>query len=186
MARKATKRKAKPIDAMPPTPEQAGRAEYAFEASTERGQVTKGHFRRVRQLEALTKQGLFGEREAAALHRYRYWCDLVAKSPLRDSLDKDIRAPSEHGGMPPAVVDAWINIGAVDGALGQIRDICRSVIVEDMSPSEWAMQKGGAIDDCRDVGGARICRLRPHASVLRTAQLELKMAAGRVLGELEA
>jgi len=183
MARKA---KRKQVDALAPTDAQMRHADYEIATTTERGQVVRTGYRRIRQLEFLTKKGLFSKREAAALFMYRHFADLIDKSLVRDSLSRDAGGPSGNGSKPPYVVHAEIAVGRYEASAGQLRDILHAVIVEDNSLSQWAIEKSGAIEDCEMRSGIRVCRLKPRQKALDLAQLEMKMAAGRVLAEVEA
>ena len=182
--RKALRRK--PIDAVAPTDAQMAHADYELGKITERGQVIGTGYRRIRQLEYLTRKGLFNEKEVAALYMYRHFADLVDKSLVQDSLAKQLPGRSGRGEIPPYILDADRMVGRYEAAAQTLKDILRAVIVEDKSLSQWAIERAGAIEDCEMKGGVRVCRLKPRQKALAIAQLELKMAAGRVLAEVEA
>lgn len=185
MARKATKRKVKPIDAMPPTPEQASRADYVPERETAAGQVGKVRWRKVRQLETLVKAGIIRKEDAPAVHRYRYFADMVERSSVKDSLNKAVGGSSGPVDVPKAVMHAKNMTSRCEAACGEIRDILHAVIVSDTSLREWAMERHGAIDDCRMIDGHMICGVRPRQLALDMARLEIMTACGFVRGVIE-
>lgn len=183
MAKKSAKRRY--ADPVPPTPEQQERSGYVVHRMTERGQVTGERYQKVRQVEWLLSKDLVTPDEAKALIQYRTYADMLDKSPLRDSLDKSPRG-GEQGDIPPAVIHAGRMVGAYEQAIGSLVDLVRFVVVSDKSLSEWAIDKAGAIEDCTEKNGKRVCRLKPRQKAFAIAKLEIRMAARRIIAEMEA
>jgi hypothetical protein len=129
-------------------------------------------------------QSLFSDAEFKALKHYRHHADIADRSPLRDSLDKQVRG----SGTGPTVelLNAIRVRDDCERAAGSLRGILRAVVVYDLSLSQWAMTQSGAIEKCRERDGRRICRMEARDKALRIAHLDIKMAAKRVQAELDA
>lgn len=174
------------IDITAPTDEQM-RSPFVIDEVTHVGEgaaITIGKVFRRKPM-YLVLADLFSDAEIKALKHYRHHADIADRSPLRDSLDKQIRISSGFG-PTVEVVNAMRVRDDCERAAGSLKDILRAVIVYDWSLSQWAMQKGGALDVCREKEGKVICRMEPRRKVLEIAQLEIKMAAKRVMAELDA
>jgi hypothetical protein len=174
------------LDILAPTVEQMRDNMFKVEDATHVGDgasVTIGKaYRRTPMY--LVLQSMFSDAEIKALKHYRHHADIADRSPLRDSLDKQIRGNGT--GPTVEVVNAIRVRDDCERAAGSLKDILRAVMVYDWSLSQWAMQKGGALDVCREKEGKVVCRMEPRRKVLEVAQLEIKMAAKRVMAELDA
>jgi len=178
--------KEKRIDAVPPTREQELQAEYRLEPVTERGQVIGTAYRRRPMIDILYERGIFDEAHYKALKHYRHHADIADKSPIRDSLTNWM--PKAAGGAGPGVelLNAMQVASACERAAGALYDILRAVVVNDMSLSQWAMNKHGAREHCKTRGQRRICVMAPTDKALQIARVEIQHAACRVKGELDA
>jgi hypothetical protein len=58
--------------------------------------------------------------------------------------------------------------------------------VDDMSLSQWCISKGHSAEKCRERKNRRVCAIEATEGALRFAQLEIKIAAGRVEAEIAA
>jgi hypothetical protein len=182
------KRGAKRVDAVAPTPEQQARGEYDLGDVIDRDgakalRVGKA-YRRVRMVELLQKRGAFSAEDAAALKHYRHHADMIDRSPVRDSLNQ--HRGGNGAGPAFSLLVAEQVVRDVERAAGSLRDVLRAVVVDDVSLAQWAIRQAGAIDDCRTIKGVRVCRIRPRKYALESAELEIRMAACRVRGELDA
>ena len=181
MARKQARKAKRTVEILEPTPEQFQRSEYALVSITERGQVTGAGFRKVRELERLFSDDVISPSEFAALHRYRLYADMADKSPLRDSLDRHM-PQGGSGEIPPYILDAKFRTGAVEKALGQLCDMTRAIIVDDLSVVDWVIDRGHwYISHDRDQH-----RIRAKPEFVSVAKLDLRMAARRVMAEFDA
>jgi hypothetical protein len=172
-----------------PTPEQMGVSNFRLEDVTDKrnggGTITIGKaYRRRPMIETLYSQGLFSDSQYKALKHYRHHADMTDRSTVRDSLC----TTRGGGGDGPSVglVNAVQVVGACEMAAGSLRDILRAVVVDDLSLSQWAITKAGAIEDCEMKKGQRVCRLKPRQKALAVAKMEIRIAAHRVEAELSA
>lgn len=179
-------KKVEKIEAIEPTPEQLARDNYLFERETKAGQVARGHYRKVRQLETLTNAGLFTDAQAKALSQYRAWADLCDRSLIRDSSDRDTPGPPAGDGPSNTLIDAKAEVAKREKAAGPLRDILRAVIVNDVSPAQWAMDKFGARNHCRNIRGVKICYPAAKDWAVKRAKDELRTAARLVIGGIGA
>ena len=184
MAKRA--KKVEKIEAIEPTPEQLTRDTYTFERETRAGQVARGHYRKVRQLETLTDAGLFTDEQAKALSQYRAWADLCDRSLSRNSLDRHMPGTPAGDGPSNALIDAKAKVALCEEAAGTLKDVLRAVIVDDASPAAWAMAVFGARDHCRTVAGMRVCYPAAKGWAVKRAKDELRMAARWILSEIGA
>lgn len=172
-----------------PTDEQNRGGAFRLEDVTDKrnggGSITIGKaFRRTPMIDTLAKQGLISEAEHKALRHYRHHADVADRSLIKDSLNKQVGGSGD--GPTHSQAHAAQVASACESAAGSLRDILRSVVVDDLSLSQWAINKSGGIDDCQVKGGARVCRLKPRQKALAIAKLEIQMAAKRVQAELDA
>lgn len=184
MAKRA--KKVEKIEAIEPTPEQLTRDTYTFERETRAGQVARGHYRKVRQLETLTNAGMFTDEQAKALSQYRAWADLCDRSLSRDSLDRHMPGTPAGDGPSNALIDAKAKVALCEEAARALKDVLRAVIVNDASPAAWAMEKHGSRDHCRTVCGLRICYPAAKDWAVKRVKDELRTAARRILSEIGA
>lgn len=173
-----------------PTEEQMRHAEFREEDIVDRQPggrfATIGKaFRKRRMLEILGAQGLFSSAEFKALAHYRHHADMADRSLLRDSLNT-YRAGGDGSGPTVEMITAIALVADVERAAGSLVDILRAVIVEDKSLSQWAMDHGGSIEQCRDRKGRTVCTLEPKRKALNVAKLDMQMVAKRVEAELSA
>jgi hypothetical protein len=191
MGRRAMRAKpAAKIEAIPPTPQIAG----AFELSPiiDKGPggvsiVLGKAFRRKPMIDVLYGQGLFSSDEYKALKHYRHHADLADRSPLKDSLANLMRISSGSGNGPTVTMLNAIRVrDDIERAVGSLVDILRAVVVDDMSLSQWCISRGNSAEKCRARKKGRVCAIEANEGALRIAQLEMKIAAGRVEAELAA
>lgn len=185
MARR-TRAKRKVVEVMAPTEAQMARDVFKLERQTERGQVGGEVYRKVRQLEHLLSADIITPDESKALSVYRMYADIAERSLTKDSLDKALPRGSGDGTIPPSILNARRMAGIYEAAAGSLCDIMRAVIWEDRSLSQWAIDQAGGIEDCKIKDGVRVCRIKPHQKAFAIAKLEIRMAARRVLAEINA
>lgn len=186
------KTKSKQYDIAAPTAEQMGSGQ--FEVSDIVDKQANGRtlllgkaYRRKPMIDTLTEQGLFTNAEYKALKHYRHHADMADRSILMDSLGKRVGGSGGSGcGPTVAMLNAMRVKDDCERAAGSLVDILRAVVVYDMSLSQWAMSRNGAIEDCEIKKGQRVCRLKPRQKALAIAKLEIQMAAKRVESELSS
>jgi hypothetical protein len=170
-------------DVVPPTDEQMAGGVFRLEDIVDRqgtGSRIGKAYRRQPMILSLRVQGLIDAEQFRALSHYRHHADLANRSPLRDSLCL------QRGGAGPGPSVSILNASRVrddcERAAGSLADILRAVVIEDMSLSQWAMNRYGVIEE-RD---GNVSRPKPQKRGLQRAQLEIKVAAQRVQAELDA
>ena len=186
---KAPRRQADHSD-IAPTPEQMGDGNFVLQDVTERSEsgrmISIGKaFRRKPMIDTLHEQGVFSDREHKCLTRYAHFHVIANKSPIRDSLQME-RYGSSGNGMTNEQLYAIEVVRDCEAAAGQLRDILKAVVLEDMSLSQWAISQAGGVDDCVMKNGTRVCRIKPRQKALAIAKLEIKMVAARVEAEMSA
>lgn len=140
-------------------------------------------YRRRRMVEQLSCQGMFTDEEAKALKHYRHHADLIERSPMRDSL-----CLQRGGGNGPTLtyLNAAFLVRQIEHAAGTLVDILRAVIVEDVSLSQWAIRRAGALEMRRERKGRIVTSIEPRQKALAIAKMEIKFVAQRVASELAA
>lgn len=177
-----------------PTPEQMRHGSYAVQDVVDKlpggKQISLGKaYRKHRMLEKLARQGLFSEAEAKALRHYQHHADTAERSPVRDSLNK------QRGGSGTGPTVEYLNACRVrddcERAAGQLADILRAVIIDDLSLSDWAIQRFGGVDKFYVRKGPKNTTIKVHEirakeEALKQAKVDIRMAAHRVESELKA
>lgn len=140
-------------------------------------------YRRRRMIEQLASQGMFTDEEARALRHYRHHADLIERSPMRDSL-----CLQRGGGNGPTItyLNAAFLVRQIEAAVGALVDIMRAIIVEDVSLSQWAIRRAGALEIRRQRKDSVVISLEPKQRAFAIAKLEIKFVAQRVASELRA
>jgi hypothetical protein len=181
-------------DIIAPTREQMEGARFELEDVTDKrnggGTIAIGKaYRRKPMIDILYAAGLFSEPEYKALRHYRHHADLADRSLVRDSLCFQ----RGGNGMGPTVtmLNAIRLVADIEAAAGRLRDILRAVVVEDVSLSQWAMSQAGAVEKVyhrKDRKGkiVQVVELRAKEPALKSAHLEIKIAAQRVESEISA
>lgn len=177
------------VEAAAPPPEQARDGAFQMQDIVDRRPggafVTVGTaHRRIPMIDRLRAEGLFTTEEHKALAHYRHHANLVDGSLTRDSL-----APRSGGGGDGRSIiylNACALVSQVEAAAGQLAGILRALVVDDVSPSQWAIARHGGIErNRRRKGGPQTC-IEPRPKHLAIARMEMKMAAQRVEAELAA
>lgn len=185
MARKQARRRKVAVAIMEPTASQIERDDYQLAPITERGQVIGTGFRKVRQLEKLLAQDMITPSEFHALHRYRLYADMSDRSLLKDSLAKQMPGGGK-GEIPPYILDAKFRAGAIEAAAGSLAAMLRTVVVDDTSLSQWAIDHGASYIHCEVKNRGKVCRIKPTPEALNIAKMDIRVAARRVKAELDA
>ena len=193
MGRVRGKRKRAP-EIIGPTPEQAARREYELtdvvDKQADGRSIAIGKANTlVREIARLLNKGVISHAEYKALKHYQHHAEMVDRSLVRDSMANalcSIRGTSGGDGPGVAMLNASRVTADCERAAGSLVDILRAVVVNDYTLSQWAMERGGAIEDCTIRKGQRVCRLKPRQKALAIAKLEIQMVAKRVEAELSA
>lgn len=134
-------------------------------------------YRRVPAIDTLRKREVITIREHVALSHYRDAFIACEKSETRSCLDD---SPKGNGAGPtPAAVRAALKLGRLEDALGSLAPIARFVAGRDNSLSQWAIAQSG----CK-AGESAVCLPKSHA--LAQARIDIKFAASRLIGKMEA
>jgi hypothetical protein len=178
-----TKRKACAIDAIGPTPEQMARETYIIDRPIEDRRIVV-RYARVRQLEKLSKEGLFTVSQSKALYNYRHNADMADRSPITDSLGQFMPKAGKGDGPGISVLNAIDVVRDVESAAGPLASVLRLVIVDDNSLSSWAMVNYGKKQDCKTIGEKKVCYDRPTEKAMRLARRDVQIVASRVEAEM--
>ena len=122
------------------------------------------------------------ERQHKALSHYRDRYALARGSEVQSCLKGAI--PGCGGDGPSgAVLRARAEVAYLDRELGTLRDIAAAVAGCDITLSQWAIDKCGALER-KDAKGRSRIEAKPHA--LKRALAEIKMAGERLDAAIEA
>lgn len=166
--KRAARRKPREVVEMGPTPEAMRHAGF------ERAGIA---YRRVPAIDTLKAREVITIREHVALTHYREAFIACERSPTRSCLDN---SPKGSGAGPtPTAVRAELKLSRLEAALGSLAPITRFIAGEDNSLSQWAIKRGG----CK-AGNSAVCL--PKSKELELARIDIKFAAMRLIGEMEA
>lgn len=172
-----------------PTPEQRARSVFVEDVVVDRkpgrNMVIGRAHQRVPIIDILASQSVFTQAEYHALSVYRHYASIADRSPLRDSLNRD-PGKGYREGMTLAVITAHVIASNCERAAGNLADILRAIVVDDLSLSEWVIQKGGGIEVTRQRGGKPKSVIEARERPLHIARIEIRIAAQRVDAELAA
>lgn len=178
-----TKRKAKiVIDIVEPTAEQMDRDEYELSPITERGQVIGAAFKKRRQLERLFQADVITPSEYGALLHYRNFADMADKSPVKDSLDRNMPQAASSGELPAYILDARFKTGKYESAAGSLWQFLRDIVVNDMTLTRWVIENVRSYEAFEK--GRMILKARPDD--VEIAKLGMRIVARRVMAEIDA
>lgn len=138
-------------------------------------------YRRKPIIETLHDMALFSDAEFKALKHYRHHADIADRSPVRDSLNM-MRNGGSGSGPTIEMLNAVRVRDDIDRAVGSLIDIFHAVVVDDVSLSQWAIAKWGAVEKVRK--GKTI--IEPKTGKVAIARLEIQIAAKRAEAELAA
>lgn len=134
-------------------------------------------YRRIPAIDTLRNREVITIREHVALAHYREAFIACEKSSTRSCLDN---SPKGSGAGPsPSALRSALKLARLEGALGALTPITRYIAGEDNSLSQWAIKQGG----CKG-SGHPVCL--PKSKELELARIDLKFAASRLIGEMEA
>lgn len=128
------------------------------------------------------KRPKLSERQHKALSHYRDRYALARGSEVQSCLKAAV--PGGGGDGPSgAVLRARVEIAYLDRELGTLRDITAAVAGCDITLSQWAIDRFGALER-KDAKGRPQIEAKPHA--LKRALAEIKMAGERLDAAIEA
>lgn len=177
--------KRKPV---PPTDEQLRSAKFQLDDVMEKrrggGIISIGKaYRRVPMIDILFAACVLSQDEYKALRHYRHHADMADRSPVRDSLCL------QRGGSGIGPTITKLHAARVrddcERAAGTLADILRAVVVYDQSLSQWAILRGGSVEDRYEQKGKPVVQIKPRRGALEMARLEIRIAAQRVQAELD-
>lgn len=160
-------------------PKTDGRIEPTAEAMAHGDFISAGMaYKRIPVIETMHKRKQITEAEFAALGYYRDQAGLSEKSPVRSCLNRE--ASGGSGRVSVAVKSAILETARIERELGSLRAIARAVAVDDTSLSDWCISQNGGRE--RYNGNGDFIAVVPIAEsrVMKTALLDLKMAARRI------
>jgi len=165
--------RAVPIDG--PTAEQASKGEFLRSGSS---------WRREPVIDVLRSRGKLTARQHAGLSRYRDVAGAVERSETTSCLDFSVRGGGE--GLRHFGVRMNLELARLDQALGSLRDIAHAIAVQDVSVSQWAIDRGGSVERERSIGKSLIRWLEPKRKTHEIAMLEVSMAGERLAAAIGA
>lgn len=183
------KRKPKKLDqiiAEGPTPEQLAGGVFAETWQIADGKRARA-YRRVPVIDTLWANGKLSARQYYALVRYRDVASAVDRSPLPDSVGRmgEVRGTGGFG-MPPALLRSAQELGSLERALGSLYAIARAIAVDDVTLSQWAMDRSGSTMRTREIGAKVITWFEPRRKALKLALVDIRMAGERLAAEIGA
>ncbi|MEG8222438.1 hypothetical protein OSJ57_17685 [Sphingomonas sp. HH69] len=142
-------------------------------------------FRRVPIIDQLLDQDRITDEQHRALTYYRDQCGIAARSPTRSCIDFSPKGAGH--GPSAAMISAAIEEGRLNRALGALQSITYAVAVDDMSLTQWCIQRYGSRMEGRAKNGATMWSVVPKGkNDVQGALVDLKFAAGRILAEIGA
>lgn len=135
--------------------------------------------KRVPVIDTMLTRGQLSDAEHAALRHYRDQASLAERSSVKSCLDRS-QAGSGHG-PGAAIISALLETSRIERSLGSLCDIARAIAVEDLSLSQWCVNKFGGRE--RWNGKGEFVAIVPinERQHMKLAQLEIKMAARRII-----
>jgi len=178
------------VEIVAPTPEQMAGGAFAIEDITDKrpggGSITIGKgYRRKRMLETLFAQGVLAEDQFKALKHYRHHADIADRSPVKDSLGKRIGGDGSGCGPTVNTLNAIAVTRDCEAAAMGLKRMLRAVVVDDMSLSQWAIERAGGIEECYERKGKKVCQIKPRRHTLAVARMHIIEVARRVQSELD-
>ena len=169
MARKSNAKRKQREAIEGPTPEQAGRAEYRRAGLS---------YRKVPVIDTMRDRGQLTDSEHRALTHYRDQAHLAERSPIKSCLDQRVGGGDIE--LPAAIVSAMLATGRIERDLGSLLQIARSVAVDDISLTQWCVDRHGGRERYDRRG--RFVAIVPvgERKVMELALLDLRMAARRI------
>ncbi len=180
-----TKRKRAPVEQMDgPTPEQLARGEFGRELQIAHKVAP---IKRIPVIVTLASQGKITQRQYLALNRYREIATACDRSPVKDSVGKMMEARGGSGaGLPPSALRNDLELGWLERELGSLRAIARAIAVDDLTPSQWAMQQSGSIERTRGIIPKIVTWFEPRRKALSIAMAEIRYAGDALAAAIKA
>lgn len=166
---KATKRKIKPDNRIPPTPEQSARGEY-----TSVGMA----YRKTPVIDTMLARDQITPQEHQLLAYYRDQASLADASPLKSCIDFSVKG----GDMGPsaAITSALLETARIERDMGQLWPLARAVAVDDITIAQWCIDKTGGREKYAAGKCIAIVPIGEERAV-KLAVMELRMAARRIV-----
>ena len=175
-------------DIAEPTPEQMHGGVFELQDVIERsprGMIAIGKaWCRVPMIKVLFAARVLSYDEFRALKHYRHHADMADHSPIRDSLN--IQRGGGGNGLAFSRLHAQRVRDDCERSAGQLADILRAVVIYDLSLNQWAIRRGGSIERRRVRKGRPVVDIEARPDALEVARLEIRMAAQRVMAELDS
>lgn len=171
------KKKPDPIQIETPLPEQEAKGDFRRIGM---------HYRRVPVIETLFKAGKLSYNQLAALSYYREQAhqaedDYKRSSTLAADRVNGGGGQSNGSGLPLVFTAAIAETGRIERDLGSLLDIARAVAVDDISLSQWCVQKYGGREKFGNDG--KVIAIVPAGDKrnVEFALLFLQFASGRIV-----
>jgi hypothetical protein len=174
--RKNTKRKIRD-DRMTPTPELHQHGVIELPEITQR--TMRVAARRKSSIESLYDRGIITDQEFTALGYYRDQVLTSERTLIRDSLNREVRVPSERG-PSAAITSAAMEAGRIERDLGSLCQIARAVCVDDMSLNDWCVSQYGGHEKY-DGKGKFVAIVSNSDNAELCSIMDIKMAARRIV-----
>jgi len=170
MAKNNRKKKPKTDDRIPPTVEQMRRAEFHSAGMA---------YKRIAVIDTMLTRKQITDREYLVLDYYRQQASIADSSPVKSCIDFSVTGGDM--GASAAITSAILETARIERDLGSLRQLARAVAVNDISLTEYCIEKHGGRE--RYDGKGRFVAMVPvnEKSVIGLALLELKMAARRIV-----
>ncbi len=170
MANTKRKRKPKVDDRIAPTHEQQARSDYRSAGMA---------YHRIPVIETMLTRKQITDREFVVLDYYRQQAGIADSSPVKSCIDFSVTGGDI--GASAAITSATLETARIERDLGSLRQVARAVAVNDISLTEYCINKYGGRE--RYDGKGKFVAMVPvnEKSVIGMALLDLKMAARRIV-----
>ena len=167
------------MDVIRPTPEQQDKARYESALMA---------YRRVPVIDTLAGTGIVTPRQFNGLARYRDIGIKCERSEIMDSCQRLLHiAGGGIEGPSISTIRAMQELRWLEQELGSLLDIARAVCIEDVSLSQWAIEKGGSVMRTREKDGRKVVTwFEPRRKAHDIAKLEIRMAGERLAAAIGA
>lgn len=136
--------------------------------------------KRIPVIETMLTRKQITDAEYRALAHYSDQAALAERSPIKSCLDNSV-GTGEGGHLTAAVTSAILTTARIERELGSLLDICRAVAIDDVSLSQWCVQKHGGRE--RYDGKGKFIAIVPinEKRHMAIALIDLRMGARRIM-----
>lgn len=169
MAKRKARRKQRPDNRTPPTPEQQRKGEFRSAGMA---------YKRIPVIETMLNRGQINAAQYDALSYYASQAHLADKSPIKSNLDRSVSGGDF--GISAAIASAAFETSRMERDMGALWPIARAIAVDEKTLTQWCIEKHGGRE--KETKSGVIIVPVSELRNMRNALLELKFAASRLMG----